>query len=102
MIREEQEEEPCSKSELSLLSAAHHSLLTARLANLVGADPFTLDRPGAKALVVGIVASEVAVLDQTSAGVSAVEVDDFELWFQVSKQAFSPLFDLLREVVRLT
>lgn len=29
--------------------------------------------------MVGIVAGEVAVLDKTSAGVAAVEVDDFEL-----------------------
>lgn len=72
-----------SQSELSLLSAAHNRLLPARLANLVGADPLTLDGPGPEALVVGVVPSEVAVLDQTSAGMSAVKVDDFELaWSQ--------------------
>lgn len=77
MVRER--ERALSQTKLSLLGAAHHCLLPARLADLVGADPLTLDRPGAKALVVGVVASEVAVLDQTSTSVSAMEVDDFEL-----------------------
>jgi len=53
--------------------------LATLLANLVRTDPFALDRPGAKALVVGVVAGEVAVLDQAAASVSAVKVDDFEL-----------------------
>jgi hypothetical protein len=68
-----------SNSELCLLSAADIGLLAAFPADLVGADPFALDRPGAEALVVGIVAGEVAVLDEASAGVAALEVDDFEL-----------------------
>jgi hypothetical protein len=53
--------------------------------DLVGADPFPLDRPGAKALVVGVVAGEVAVLDQAAAGVPTGEVDDFELSRKVSE-----------------
>ena len=68
-----------SQTQLCLLSTTHHSLLTALLADLVGADPFALDLPGAEAGVVGFVAGEVAVLDEAAAGVAAVEVDDFEL-----------------------
>lgn len=54
-------------------------MLAALLTDLVGADPLSLDLPGAEAGVVGVITSEVAVLDQTTAGVAAVEVDDFEL-----------------------
>lgn len=50
-----------------------------RLAHLVGGDPLALDGPGADALVRGVVAREVAVLDQAAARVAAREVDDFEL-----------------------
>ena len=50
------------------------------MTDVVGADPFPLDRPGAEALVVWVVAGEVAVLDQAAAGVPAGEVDDFELF----------------------
>jgi hypothetical protein len=50
------------------------------MTDLVGADPFPLDRPGAEALVVRVVAGEVTVLDQAAAGVPAGEVDDFELF----------------------
>lgn len=56
---------------LLLRGPANNSLLAASVADLVGADPFPLDRPGAEALVVGVVAGEVAVLDEAAAGVSA-------------------------------
>ena len=65
---------------LLLGGPADDALLAASVTDLIGADPFQLDRPGAEALVVGVVAGEVAVLDQAAAGVSAGEVDDFELW----------------------
>lgn len=61
-------------------SPANNSLLAASVTDLVGADPFPLDRPGAEALVVGVVAGEVAVFDQAAARVPAGEVDDFELF----------------------
>jgi hypothetical protein len=64
---------------LLLGGPADDALLAASVTDLVGADPFPLDRPGAEALVVWVVAGEVAVLDQAAAGVSAGEVDDFEL-----------------------
>jgi hypothetical protein len=62
-----------------LLSTAKIGLLSAFSTDLVGADPFALDGPGSKALVVGVVAGEVAVLDETPAGVAALKVNDFEL-----------------------
>ena len=62
-----------------LSSPADDALLATGVADLVGADPFPLDRPGAEALVVRVVAGKVAVLDQAAAGVPAGEVDDFEL-----------------------
>jgi hypothetical protein len=65
---------------LLLGGPADDALLAASVTDLIGTDPFPLDRPGAEALVVGVVAGEVAVLDQAAAGVSAGEVDDFELW----------------------
>jgi hypothetical protein len=65
---------------LLLSSPANDSLLAASVTDLVGTDPFPLDRPGAEALVVRVVAGEVAVLDQAAAGVPAGEVDDFELF----------------------
>lgn len=43
--------------------------------------------------MVGIVASEVAVLDETSTGVTAVEVDDFELVVYQQKALFSHRFE---------
>ncbi len=46
---------------------------------MVGADPLALHGPRAEALVVGVVAGEVAVLDQAASGVAALEVDDFVL-----------------------
>jgi hypothetical protein len=64
---------------LLLGGPADDALLAASVTDLVRADPFPLDRPGAEALVVWVVAGEVAVLDQAAAGVSAGEVDDFEL-----------------------
>lgn len=54
-------------------------MLHALLAVLALAFPFALDDPWSEALVVRIVASEVAVLDQATAGVTAAEVDDLEL-----------------------
>lgn len=62
-----------------MLHASSNSFLAARLANLVGADPFSLDRPGPGTLMVDVVPSKVAVLDQSTAGVAAVEVDDLVL-----------------------
>jgi hypothetical protein len=49
-----------------LFSLADHSLLSTGLADLVGTDPFPLYGPGAEALVVGVIASKVAVFDQTT------------------------------------
>ena len=49
------------------------------MTKLVGTDPFSLDRPSAKALMVWIVAGEVAVLDQPPPSMAAVKVDDFVL-----------------------
>ena len=63
-----------------MLYPTHHLSLNAGLTALVGADPFALDRPGSKALMIGIVAGKVAMLDQAATGVAAVEVDDFVLW----------------------
>ena len=69
-----------SESHLTrLLGFPGHTLLSASLADLVGTNPLALDRPGAEALVVGVVASEVAVFYQTAAGVPAREVNDFIL-----------------------
>jgi hypothetical protein len=65
-LRALQAESP-SKSHLTrLLSLAGHALLTTSLAHLIGTDPFPLDRPGAEALVVRVVASEMAVLNKTT------------------------------------
>ena len=52
--------------------------MTTRLA-VLNALPFALDAPGDEALVCRIVAGKVAVLDESTAGVTALEVDDFEL-----------------------
>ena len=41
--------------------------------------PFSLDGPGAEALMVGVVAGKVAVFDQTADGVTAAIVDVFVL-----------------------
>lgn len=67
----------CSK--LTNLCPPDYGLVATGLANLVGADPFALDGPGAVALMIWVIASKVAVFDQSSAGVPTVEVDDFEL-----------------------
>lgn len=78
-----------SKSHLTrLISLAGHTLLTTGLADLVGTDPLALDRPGAEALVVGVIAGKVAVFNQTTARVSAREVNDFILAVcqQISEQ----------------
>lgn len=69
-----------SKSHLTrLLRLAGHALLTTSLADLIGTDPLPLNRPGAEALVVGVVASKVAVLNQTTTRVPAREVYDLKL-----------------------
>ena len=70
-----------SDSHLALLLRPpnHGLLLPAGLTDLVGADPLALHGPRAEALVVGVVAGEVAVLDQAASGVAALEVDDFVL-----------------------
>ena len=49
-------------------------------APLVGNCLLALERPDAPALVEGVVAGEVAVLNQAAAGMPAGEVDDFELF----------------------
>lgn len=41
--------------------------------------PLPLDGPGTEALMVGVVASKMAVLDQTASGVTAAVVDVFVL-----------------------
>lgn len=58
------------------------------MARLVGADPFSLDRPGADALMIRIVASKVTVLDEAPTGMSAGEVDDLELVSSVGNGSF--------------
>lgn len=62
-----------------MLSASYYRLLPASLTRLVRTDPLALYGPGAEALVVGIIACEVTVLDQAPARVAAVKVDDLEL-----------------------
>jgi hypothetical protein len=64
---------------LALLRSSHHRLLTTRLAELVRADPLSLDGPGAEALVIGVIAGEMTMFDEPSAGVPAVEMDDLVL-----------------------
>ena len=69
-----------SESHLTrLIRLAGHTLLTTSLADLIGTDPLAFDGPSAKALMVGIIASKVTVFYQTTARVSAREVDDFIL-----------------------
>lgn len=63
---------------LLLLTKEHCSLAT-RLADLVGTNPLSFDRPNAVALVIWVIASEVAMLYQTTAGVSALKVNNLEL-----------------------
>lgn len=79
-----------------MLGTTYVGLLAAFPADLVGADPFALDRPGAEALVIGIVASKVTVLDESSARVSALEVNDFELRCASSGGLFSALCSSVR------
>ena len=54
--------------------------MSTRLTDLVGADPFTFDGPRAETLVIRVITGEVAMLDQASAGVPAMKMDDFELY----------------------
>ena len=62
-----------------LLTTKLRLLHQTRLTDLVGADPLSFDRPYTTALVVWVVASEVAVLDQATTGMIAEEVNDLEL-----------------------
>lgn len=64
---------------LRLWSLGDHVLLVACLADLVGAYPFALDRPGSKALMVRVVTSEMAVLNETTASMPATKMDHLEL-----------------------
>lgn len=69
-----------SESHLTrLIRLAGHTLLTTSLADLIGTDPLALNRPGTEALVVGVVASKMAVFYQTATRVPAREVNDFIL-----------------------
>jgi hypothetical protein len=77
---------------LLLSGPAHNALLAASVTDLVGVDPFPLDRPGAEALVVWVVAGEMTVLDQAAAGVPAGKVDDFELLGSEVSVRFSLIF----------
>jgi hypothetical protein len=67
------------------LCTPNDGLVAAGLAHLICADPFALHRPGTKALMVWVIASEVAMFDQSATRVAAVKVDDFELVAHVSK-----------------
>lgn len=69
-----------SSSQLTnMLCSPHNHRLAASLAYLVRADPFPLDRPCAKTLVVRVIPGEVAMLDESPTRVTTVEVDDLEL-----------------------
>lgn len=62
-----------------LLSPPSSALLATSLTDLIGTDPFSLDRPGAAALMIWIVPGKVAMFDQASPRVPALEVNDLEL-----------------------
>ena len=66
---------------LDLLVMPKHGLLTASLADLVGTDPFSFDGPGTDTLVLGVVSSKVAMLNQSPSGVAAVKVNNFVLLY---------------------
>ena len=68
-----------SDSHLRLPSSTPGRLLPTRLADLIRADPFTFDGPRTEALMVGIIACKVTVLDQAPASMPALEMDDFVL-----------------------
>ena len=51
----------------------------ANVADLICADPFSLDGPRSVAPVIWLVASEMTVLDQATSCMAAEEVDDFVL-----------------------
>lgn len=69
-----------SSSQLTnMLCSPHNHRLAASLAYLVRADPFPLDRPCAKTLVVRVIPGEVAMLDESPTRVTTLEVDDLEL-----------------------
>ena len=89
---------PFSHLELCLLCVPHHRLLLAALlTDLIGAVPFTLDGPRSEALMIGIVASSMAVLDEATTSMAAVKVDDFELNSFVSSylEILDKIVDLL-------
>ena len=62
-------------------STAHPlpSIIGAVTTGLAKIRPLPFNRPRAKALMVGVVAGEMAVLDQTAARMTAAIVDGFEL-----------------------
>lgn len=62
------------------LSLSDSGLLTAVLTHLIRTDPFAFDRPRANALVFRVVSCEVAMFDESAAGMAAGEMDDFELF----------------------
>ena len=79
-IRDVSKQRASSESHLTrLFSLASHTLLPTSLADLIGTDPLALDGPSAETLVVGVVASKVAVFYQTATRVPAREVNDFIL-----------------------
>jgi len=70
------------------------SIVRAVAAILCGIRPLSLDGPGTEALMVGIVAGKVAVLDQTAGGVTAAVVDVFVLahcWILLSLESIYAL-----------
>jgi len=52
-----------SEPDLREVRPPYRFLLAAGLAELVGTDPLSFDGPGAKALVIGIIAGEMAMFD---------------------------------------
>lgn len=62
-----------------LLGAARLELLSARLANLVRADPLAFNGPSTETSMIEVVAGKVAVLDEAASSMPTMEVDDFVL-----------------------
>jgi hypothetical protein len=65
---------------LNLLLTCSHRLTTTVLTRLIGTAPFPLDRPWLATLVAWIVASDMAVLDETATNMATDEVDNLELF----------------------
>ncbi len=82
------------RSLVSLLLAKHSSLLSTRLAFLVGTDPFPTDRPWAIAGAFFIVAGEVAVFDKAATSVAALEVNDFVLHASLASLSACAMIEL--------